>query len=137
MLQIINITITTIKQYWFLICTIIIVLITSLSLTPMPHLPSVPGSDKTHHFIAYAALFFPVALAKPKYWLSIGIFFIMVSGAIEIIQPYVNRYGEWLDLLSNSGGIICGYLLARLTDKLSNKITASLTLMDTCKESSK
>tara|TARA_R110001583_G_scaffold1612_1_gene12652 strand:- start:14396 stop:14764 length:369 start_codon:yes stop_codon:yes gene_type:complete len=110
------------KEYWLLICVIIIVLITSLSLTPLPHLPMVPGSDKTHHFIAYAGLFFPVALAKPKHWFLIGLFFIFISGAIELIQPYVNRYGEWLDLLSNSAGLICGYLLARLTDKLSNSI---------------
>ena len=85
-----NNIINIIKQYWLLISIVIIALITSLSLAPLQQLPSVPGSDKTHHFIAYAGLFFPVALAKPKHWFLIGIAFIMISGAIELIQPYVN-----------------------------------------------
>lgn len=107
-----------IKQYWLIICAIILLLITTLSLTPIPHLPAVPGSDKTHHFIAYGALFFPVALAKPKHWLLIGLLFMGWSGAIELIQPYVNRYGEWLDLLANSIGLLCGYILALMINKL-------------------
>ncbi|WP_413699223.1 VanZ family protein [Psychromonas sp. KJ10-10] len=123
-----NIIIYSIKQYWLLICIVIIVLITSLSLAPLQQLPSVPGSDKTHHFLAYAGLFFPVALAKPKHWFLIGIAFIIISGAIELIQPYVNRYGEWLDLLSNSGGILCGYILARLTDKFATKKTSNISV---------
>ncbi|MGC9519267.1 MAG: hypothetical protein ACP5FP_06375 [Desulfuromonadaceae bacterium] len=27
---------------------------------------------------------------------------------IELIQPYVNRYAEWQDMLANTGGIIIG-----------------------------
>jgi len=27
---------------------------------------------------------------------------------IELIQPFVNRYGEWLDLLANIAGLILG-----------------------------
>jgi glycopeptide antibiotics resistance protein len=115
-LQLIN----TIKQYWLLISAIILVLITLISLTPMPDLPSVPGSDKTHHFISYAGLFFPVALAKPKHWLLIGLLFIFWSGAIELIQPSVNRYGEWLDVLANSIGVMFGFILAWLVNKVKN-----------------
>jgi len=77
-------------------------------------LPAVPGSDKTHHFIAYAALMLPTALRMPKHWLLIGLFFIIWSGAIELIQPYVNRYGEWLDLLANVAGLLSGLIIARL-----------------------
>lgn len=104
--------INLIKKYWLLISALILVLITTLSLTPMAHLPAVPGTDKTHHFIAYAALFFPVALVKPKHWLLIGVFFTCWSGAIELIQPYVNRYAEWYDLLANCIGLLCGTILA-------------------------
>ena len=107
-----------IKKHWLLISATVLTLITILSLTPMPHLPAVPGSDKTHHFIAYAGLFFPVALARPKHWLWIALFFACWSGAIELIQPYVNRYGEWLDMLANSIGLFCGFVLAWLTNKL-------------------
>jgi len=107
-----------IKQYWLFISITILALISILSLTPLTHLPAAPGSDKAHHFIAYGALFFPVALKKPKYWLLIGVAFMLLGGAIELIQPYVNRYGEWLDMLANSTGLFCGYLVACLTNKL-------------------
>ena len=110
--------VSTIKQYWLIISVTILALISILSLTPVAHLPEAPGSDKAHHFIAYGALFFPVALTKPKHWLLIGVAFMLLGGAIELIQPYVNRYGEWLDLLANSTGLFCGYLLACLTNKL-------------------
>lgn len=72
----------------------------------------VPGSDKTHHLIAYGALMFPTALRKPKYWLLMGVFFAFWGGAIELIQPYVNRYGEWLDVAANITGLGCGLLVA-------------------------
>lgn len=99
-----------IQSYWQMITVLTLVTITTLSLWPVANLPVVPGSDKTHHFIAYAALMFPVALRKPRYWLMIGLFFIAWSGMIELIQPYVNRYGEWLDLAANTGGITVGLL---------------------------
>jgi hypothetical protein len=86
-----------IKQYSVLISAIILLFITVLSLTPIPHLPAVPGSDKTHHFIAW-------------------------SGAIELIQPYVNRYGEWLDLLANSIGLVCGFIVALFSQLIANKL---------------
>ncbi len=41
-------------------------------------------------------------------------FFFCWSGAIELIQPYVNRFGEWLDLAANTGGLISGFIIARI-----------------------
>jgi VanZ family protein len=102
-----------IKRYWFAITLFMLTVITVLSLYPLQNLPSVPGSDKTHHFIAYAVLMFPVALQKPKHWLFIGLFFIGWSGGIELIQPYVNRYGEWLDMAANGIGVVVGLLAAQ------------------------
>ncbi|MGD8173073.1 VanZ family protein [Vibrio sp. TRT 21S02] len=101
-------------QYWVALSVLILLLITVLSLTPLPELPAVPGSDKSHHFIAYGALMFSVGLRKPKYWLFVGAFFVAWSGAIELIQPYVNRYGEWLDLAANVGGLTTGFVAGRL-----------------------
>ena len=110
-----------IKSHWLLFTITTLASITVLSLYPVASLPEVPGSDKTHHFIAYALLMFPVALAKPKYWLWIGLLLIAWSGAIELIQPYVNRYGEWLDLLANATGLAVGVVLAFLIQKLIYK----------------
>lgn len=113
-----------IRAYWLYITLCILTVITILSLYPLESLPSVPGSDKTHHFIAYGALMFPVALRKPNYWLLMGIFFAFWSGGIELLQPYVNRYGEWLDMVANIIGIGCGLLVAQLINWV---IPANLT----------
>ena len=97
-----------IQRWWKFITLLTFAAITLLSLWPVETLPAVPGSDKTHHFIAYAALMFPAALRQPRYWMILGIFFVAWSGMIELIQPYVNRYGEWQDMLANTGGIFIG-----------------------------
>jgi VanZ family protein len=79
-----------------------------LSLTPLDELPPVPGGDKTHHLIAYSALAFPTALAKPRLIVPLAMPYIAMGGVIEWIQPYVNRYGEMLDFLANTAGVIIG-----------------------------
>ena len=109
-----------IKQYWLSMTVILLAAIATLSLWPVAHLPQVPGTDKTHHFIAYGALMLPVALAKPKYWLWIALGFAGFSGAIELFQPYVNRYGEWLDMAANVVGLACGIILAQLINYCSS-----------------
>jgi len=106
-----------IREYWLALSLLLLAAITLLSLTPLPQLPSVPGNDKTHHFIAYGALIFPLILKKPKYWFVVIIFFALWSGLIELIQPYANRYGEWLDMLANSGGLCFGATLAHIVNR--------------------
>ena len=110
-----------IQKYWLYITVLLLVSIATLSLWPAAHLPNVPGTDKTHHFIAYAALVFPTALKRPKEYLSIILIFLAFSGAIELIQPYVNRYGEWLDMLANTLGLFIGWLLAKIILFISKK----------------
>jgi VanZ family protein len=99
-----------------------LLIITTLSLWPLDNLPPVPGSDKTHHLIAYAALVFPIALRKPNRWMLLVAFFIFYSGLIELAQPYVNRYGEWLDILANTAGIVCGITLATVIKTFSKRL---------------
>ena len=103
-----------IKKYWRSLSLFCLTVITILSLLPLAELPPVPGTDKTHHFIAYGLLMFPTALRKPKNWQIIVLFFIGWSGIIELIQPYVNRYGEWQDLAANIIGLICGFLAVQI-----------------------
>ena len=102
-----------INRFWQSITLIVLALITIVSLFPADQLPAVPGSDKTHHFISYCALMLPTAIRKPKYWLALALVFIAWSGLIELIQPYVNRYGEWLDMLANTGGVLIAILIAQ------------------------
>ena len=103
-----------IARYWYVFSAVALLSITGLSLMPLPELPEVPGNDKTHHFIAYSLLMFPVAIKQPKYWLFIAGFFVGWSGVIELLQPFVNRFAEWLDLLANCGGILLGTVLGKI-----------------------
>lgn len=110
-----------IKEHYVTLTILILVAITTLSLYPLNNLPDVPGTDKTHHFIAYAILAFPAALRKSGRWIYIIIFFIFYGGLIELIQPYVNRYGEWLDMLANTSGVLLGVILALLVNHFYKK----------------
>ena len=119
-------TLQCIEKYWLILSLCILLIITTLSLWPLDNLPLVPGSDKTHHLIAYAALVLPVALRKPNRWMLLVVFFIFYSGLIELVQPYMNRYGEWLDLLANTAGVVCGVALAAVI-KIVSKRTGGQT----------
>ena len=110
-----------VKKCWLPLTLFIFFVITGLSLWPVEQLPSVPGTDKTHHFMAYAALAFPVALRRPHLWGWVVLLLVGWGGAIELIQPYVNRWGEWLDFAANSLGILSGVLLAQLLLVLEEK----------------
>lgn len=103
-----------INKHWLLLTFVLLIIISFLSLYPAKELPAVLGTDKTHHFIAYAALMFPAALRKPKHGKVYALMFVTYSGLIELIQPFVNRYGEWLDLLANTDRILSGICIAVL-----------------------
>ncbi len=103
-----------IRTYW-LACTLpVLAAITLFSLWPLSSFPLVSIGDKTQHLIAYGVLMFPTALRRPRHWQQLCLLFIVWSGLIELIQPYVNRYGEWADMAANTTGIVCGLLLAEL-----------------------
>ncbi len=108
-----------VQPYWGWITLINLALISYLSLLPLDHVPEVMGGDKLHHFMAYAGLIFLVAWRKPVYWWVWGIAFMVWGGAIEFIQPYVNRHAEWLDFAVNTLGLLFGALLGEVCRKVS------------------
>ena len=69
------------------------------------------SSDKIDHFLGFAALLFPAALLyrHALYWLLPSA--IAFGGAIELIQPYVNRKGEWGDFWANAIGAVIGVMI--------------------------
>lgn len=85
-----------------------------LSLTPFPILPEIPGNDKIHHLIAYAALAFLATLSRKTSGTVLAVLLAIIAygGLIEMIQPYVNRYGEFNDFLASSVGVVLGGLMA-------------------------
>jgi len=107
-----------VTQYWRQITVLTLALITVLSLTPLAHLPDAPGSDKTHHLVAYFALALPAAMHGGPKWLLLLPVFILWSGVIELIQPFVNRYGEWYDLVANSVGVGLGALAGEILRRI-------------------
>jgi VanZ family protein len=107
-----------VAMHWIAITLATLFGITFLSLWPLRQLPEELGSDKTHHLIAYALLMLPVALRKPERWVVFGFFFIAYGGAIELLQPYVNRHGHWLDFLANVAGVALGVIVATLLSRL-------------------
>ena len=102
------------SKYWLPASLMMLAVISIFSLIPLPVLPEVPGNDKTHHLVSYALVVLPIVLRKPRYWLLFVFAIAVWSGVIELIQPFVNRYGEWLDLLANIVGLILGMSFALL-----------------------
>lgn len=76
------------------------------TLTPADILPAVPGTDKTHHVIGFAGWSLLCAFGPLKRFLLLSLFIVFLGGAIELIQPYVNRYAEWLDFFADALGVI-------------------------------
>ncbi len=99
-----------ISRYALHLTFLFMAVITWLSLYPV-EFPEMPGNDKTSHFIAYAACVLPVSFARPKTLYLILLAVLVWSGLMELIQPYVNRYADWLDLAANAGGIVIGFLM--------------------------
>jgi len=112
--------IALISEYWCQISFLLLALITVLSLTPLPDLPQAPGSDKVHHLIAYSALALPAALRGRRNWFLLMPVFVLWSGAIELIQPFVNRHAEVLDLAANTVGLCLGAFLGVVLRRNNN-----------------
>ena len=95
--------------------TIIIAFAIGLAtLTPVETLPNVSGSDKLYHLISFAILTLPIAVIRQKAMWVILSLSIAYGGAIEIIQPLVNRNCEMADLFADTCGAMLGILAGKL-----------------------
>ncbi len=107
---------------WRVTTLALLAAVTALSLAPLPALPPAPpGGDKTHHLIAYAALAGPVALAGPRGWGWVIAGLLGWSGAIELVQPLVNRWRELGDLAANGAGLALGAAAGAALRRLSRR----------------
>lgn len=93
---------------------LLVLVIAVLTLMPSSQAEGPPTPDKLYHFIAFAALVVPLSVVYPRHvgWIVAGA--VAFGGAIEVIQPHVDRGAEWLDLLADLLGAIAGALAARL-----------------------
>ena len=107
------------RKYLDIPLTLIVTLtLTVAMLWPLEAPPAPEGSDKLVHFIAFAALAFPLARTGRFGLLPVFIGASAFGGAIELIQPSVNRsadINDWVtDILGVVLGIGCGFLYRRL-----------------------
>ena len=83
------------------------------TLTPVEKLPTVSGSDKVYHLISFAILTLPIAIIRPRaIWIILSLS-IAYGGAIELLQPLVNRNCEMAYFLADAFGAILGVLVTR------------------------
>ena len=69
------------------------------------------GDDKLHHVIAFTCFVLPMILVSPKYWRLMTTYSLIFGGMIELVQPYVNKTGDPMDLLANTAGTIIGIVM--------------------------
>lgn len=86
------------------------------TLTPAAQLPDAPGLDKFYHAVGFFALCLPLALSQTVKMWKLAAWTLAFGGAIEFVQPYINRSGEWADVIADGIGIALaiGLGLARI-----------------------
>ncbi len=73
-----------------------------------------PIGDKPLHMIAFAVLVLPLGWVRPRWFIPLGLVALAYGGLIEVLQPYVGRYGEWPDLLADGVGVVLGLIPGQL-----------------------
>ena len=107
------------KNLDILLTIAVLLALTIAMLWPLEAPPPGPdGSDKLVHFIAFAALAFPLARTGRLGLLPVFIGASVYGGAIELIQPSFNRSADVNDWVADIGGVVlgvgCGLLYRRL-----------------------
>ncbi len=101
----------------FALTALIAVVIAYGTLSPPGEGSPLPFTDKQLHFAAFAALVLPLSWVRPGWILWLVPLTIACGGAIELIQPFVGRSGDWNDLLADALasllGIVPGLLRQR------------------------
>ena len=94
-----------IRKYLDIPLTVVVTTgLTVAMLWPLEAPPPAPqGSDKLVHFIAFAALAFPLARTG-----RFGLIPVLIGAIIELIQPTFNRSAELSDWVADTLGVIIG-----------------------------
>ena len=108
------------RKYLDIPLTIIVTLTLSVALLwPLEAPPPAPeGSDKLVHFVAFAALAFPLARTGRFGLLPVFIGASAFGGIIELIQPSFNRSADFNDWVADVVGVIIGIGLGLLYRRL-------------------
>ena len=80
-----------------------------LTLTPqdLPKVDTLPV-DKLAHVAAFTALILPSAILRPRFLRWTFPLAALLGFSIELIQPYVGRSREWMDVVADCIGLVVG-----------------------------
>ena len=108
------------RKYLDIPLTIIVTTVLTVAmLWPLEAPPPAPeGSDKLVHFVAFAALAFPLARTGRYGLLPVFIGASAFGAAIELIQPSFNRSADLNDWVADVVGVILGIGLGLLYRRL-------------------
>lgn len=96
-----------------------------VSLMPSPFNEGVAHTDKIVHLAGYALLMFWWAQLIPQRRWRLAIAVVLFGILIEWLQGFTpNRQTDALDVLANSSGMLLGWLVARLSPNLPQRIGA-------------
>ncbi|MEX0339302.1 MAG: VanZ family protein [Arenibacterium sp.] len=73
-----------------------------------------PGHDKVLHAAVFAALVLPVALWARRHLTWLVPAALAYGAFIELVQPFVGRGAEWMDLVADAIGVALALFLARI-----------------------
>ena len=90
------------------------------TLIPAEKLPETPGTDKLHNLLAFSVFVLPVSLMRPNRGKVIFLTALILGGAIELIQPFMNRSGEMADFWADAIGAGLGILLGKRIGQIAN-----------------
>lgn len=80
-----------------------------------------PGSDKLHHFVAYfiTTIFGLLAYSQKNIFFQLSFSLLLLGSILEIIQIWIpNRSFEFLDMLSNTSGVVIGLIVIQIFNKI-------------------
>jgi VanZ family protein len=103
----------------------------ALGLSLMPPVLNEPGhTDKLVHLAGYAVLMFWWAqLVTQQRW-KLAIAVVLFGAAIELLQGLTpDRQPDLLDALANAAGVLLGWLAARFSPNLPNRLAARYTTL--------
>ena len=92
----------------------IAVVIAAATPTPWAGKLAPQGVDKLFHTAGFAVLVVPLLAVHLKTGLVIAPLALVLGGAIEPIQPYVNRFGDFSEFWADFMGVLIGVTLTIL-----------------------
>ena len=106
-------------RFFDIYLTIVLALIIVIGmLAPINEVTNAPaGTDKIIHFVAFAALVFPLTLTKRIGLFPLFIFASLFGGIIEIIQPSFGRSADINDWFTDIFGIAFCIGITKISDR--------------------